>query len=698
MRVLKNLSVFGQIISLSVILILLTGVVAFFSFTETSILNERDDARRLENSIHKAHNFEIQFFRTRNMEAAEMVYSEIDQVITILSNYKDDKASVELLNYAEAYLDTFKTAVVNMKERGLDENSGAEGALRNSVHEIEGILKGIDDDAIMVEMLMARRSEKDFIMRGSEKYIGRVKKAVDGIKENTAKTNAPEELKENIYKLADEYYYRFVHATDLMNHNNRLETSLSEIALNMEEPLHKIVEQKESEAVVVQSGTITAIILAVIIGLGLALWISSVISKPIKRLIGMAEEVADGNYNVNVQLQTQNEVGHLADCLNKMVTEIRSSHEALVEEKQSIEQKIHEAIEAEEEERKYLQESVDVILGKMDSFANGDLSVQLAIDRNGEIGKLFKGFNRSVQNINKIVYGVNDSAHSTAKASADIIQSANHMAESIERQSYKITNAAGALEEMSAKIEETSNSANQAAESARKAGETATKGGDVVKQTIHEMEEIENVVMQAADNVEGLNNSSNKIKDIVQVIRDIADQTNLLALNAAIEAARAGENGRGFAVVADEVRKLSERTQKATAEIAGMIKSINEEITVTAASIKNGTFEVEKGKALVNEAGRSLEDIIGSSKEVIDLIAHVASSTEEQSMGVSQITSDLELIETETRQSSEQVKYVADISNRMHDLTQQLQVELSKFKSDDRLLTAAETEHRYLTS
>src|SRR5690606_32977861 len=116
--------------------------------------------------------------------------------------------------------------------------------------------------------------------------------------------------------------------------------------------------------------------------------------------------------------------------------------------------------------------------------------------------------------------------------------------------------------------------------------------------------------------IKKLGESSNAISEIVELIQDVADQTNLLALNAAIEAARAGEHGRGFAVVADEVKKLSERTTTATKNIAGMIKRIQVESKGAISSINSGLEKVKSGQQYAEQAGSSLDKIIGSVSEV----------------------------------------------------------------------------------
>jgi methyl-accepting chemotaxis protein len=134
---------------------------------------------------------------------------------------------------------------------------------------------------------------------------------------------------------------------------------------------------------------------------------------------------------------------------------------------------------------------------------------------------------------------------------------------------------------------------------------------------------------------------SQKINDIVIVIRDIADQTNLLALNAAIEAARAGEQGRGFAVVADEVRKLAEKTSTSTAEIGTVIAAIQEQIGETVRAIGAGASQAATGVSKAQAAGESLSSVIASSEEVMRLIDEIAGATNRQNAGVRVVTDNV---------------------------------------------------------
>lgn len=170
---------------------------------------------------------------------------------------------------------------------------------------------------------------------------------------------------------------------------------------------------------------------------------------------------------------------------------------------------------------------------------------------------------------------------------------------------------------------------------------TVLAGGEVIRQAIDGIKSVAKTIEEASGTIDGLSNESEKIGEIASVINDIADQTNLLALNAAIEAARAGEQGRGFAVVADEVRKLAERTTAATQEIAGMIHSIQTESGNVAKSMMRGIEEAETGVSLANSAGEALEKIVQGIEEIAEMIAQIATASQEQSTTIEVITTNI---------------------------------------------------------
>ena len=418
--------------------------------------------------------------------------------------------------------------------------------------------------------------------------------------------------------------------------------------------------------------------------IGIIMLVAGKISKPIYSLKDAANKVAEGNNDIEVEVDTDDEIGHLADSFNIMVKNIKQANDDLINEKAGIEKKVEIAVKESEEQKKYLADSVSKILHQMEKFSQGDLTVNLRSEREGDdIALLCEGFNKSVTNIRDMILQVGEAVQATASASAQISSSTEEMAAGAQEQKIQSAEVASAVEEMSKTIVETTQNAGMASEKSEQAGEIALNGGNDVRSTIEGMNRIAEVVKNSAEIVKELGKNSNEIGEIVQVINDIADQTNLLALNAAIEAARAGEQGRGFAVVADEVRKLAERTTKATKEIANMIKTIQNDTTGAVTAIEKGTQEVEKGKLLAGNAGETLNKIISSSSEVVDVINQVAAASEQQSRAAEQISKNIEGINNVTHETALGIQQVAQAAEDLNRLTENLQDLVNRFKVID---------------
>lgn len=410
------------------------------------------------------------------------------------------------------------------------------------------------------------------------------------------------------------------------------------------------------------------------------------IMNPIKKLADGAAKVAAGNLSVQVQYNSNDELGELSKSFNSMVISLNKAEKELVDEKSSIEKKVEEAVKKSELQKEYLTKSINTLLVEMDKFSSGDLSVSLKSEKDNDmVADLFNGFNKVVSNISNMICNVTDAVKATSQASLQISTSSEEMAAGAQEQSAQTSEVAAAIEEMTRTILETTHNATTAAQKSKDAGQVAIQGGKVVEDTISGMNRIAEVVKQSADIVKTLGKNSDQIGEIIQVIDDIADQTNLLALNAAIEAARAGDQGRGFAVVADEVRKLAERTTKATKEIAGMIKKIQNDTGSAVSAIEMGTEEVEKGKLLAGKAGDSLKEIIRETNEVVDVINQVAAASEEQSATSEQISKNIEGISNVTHESAAGVQQIASASGNLNELTDNLQKLISNFKLADNI-------------
>ncbi len=335
------------------------------------------------------------------------------------------------------------------------------------------------------------------------------------------------------------------------------------------------------------------------------------------------------------------------------------------------------------DEHSYLTMKIAEMLEQMSLFAAGDMTISMHADREDEIGELYTGFNRAIENIRTMMQRVAEAVSAAASASAEISASAEEMAAGASQQTEQASEVAAAVEEMSQTIGESMRNAKKASELANQSGKTAQAGGAVVSETIEGMNRIALVVKQSAETVQALGKSSDQIGEIVQVIDDIADQTNLLALNAAIEAARAGEQGRGFAVVADEVRKLAERTTKATKEIAVMIKQIQKNTDGAVESMVEGTKEVDAGKKLADNAGASLQEIIMSSGSVVDTVMQLAATSEEQAKASDQISRSITSISNVTQETASGTHQIARAAEDLNQLTENLEELVGHFRIND---------------
>ena len=297
-----------------------------------------------------------------------------------------------------------------------------------------------------------------------------------------------------------------------------------------------------------------------------------------------------------------------------------------------------------------LNEAVRVVK----TFAAGNLRVQFDARGYDEFAQLLSALQEMQGSLVKLVSTVRSGAEGVAIASAEIAQGNHDLSGRTESQASALEQTAASMEELGSTVRLNADNARQANQLSLNASTVAIRGGDVVAQVV--------------DTMKGINDSSRKISDIISVIDGIAFQTNILALNAAVEAARAGEQGRGFAVVASEVRSLAGRSSEAAREIKTLIN----------ASVER----VEKGSALVDQAGVTMTEVVSSIRRVTDIMGEISAASSEQSSGVAQVGEAITQMDQATQQNAALVEEMAAAAMSLKSQSQELVNTVAMFGVD----------------
>ena len=291
-------------------------------------------------------------------------------------------------------------------------------------------------------------------------------------------------------------------------------------------------------------------------------------------------------------------------------------------------------------------------LAVAERVAAGDLSGRIQVAARDEAGLLLEAMARMQQHLTEVVANVRQNSDSVATASAQIAQGNHDLSSRTEQQASALQQTAATMEQLGTTVRHNADNARQANQLAQNASAVAAQGGDVVGKVVTTMQ--------------GINDSSRKIGDIIGTIDGIAFQTNILALNAAVEAARAGEQGRGFAVVAGEVRTLAQRSAEAAREIKSLIA--------------HSVEQVAEGTLLVDEAGKTMGEIVGSIRRVSDIVAEISAASSQQSTGVQQVGDAVGQMDQATQQNAALVEESAAAAESLKTQAQQLVSAVAVFR------------------
>ncbi|HEF4758876.1 TPA: methyl-accepting chemotaxis protein [Pseudomonas putida] len=319
-------------------------------------------------------------------------------------------------------------------------------------------------------------------------------------------------------------------------------------------------------------------------------------------------------------------------------------------------------------------------LAVVNRIASGDLSQNVQVTRRDELGVLQQGIARMGVTLRDLISGIRDGVTQIASAAEELSAVTEQTSAGVNNQKVETDQVATAMHEMTATVQEVARNAEEASQAAAAADGEAREGDKVVNEAIAQIERLASEVVRSTEAMSVLQQESDKIGSVMDVIKAVAEQTNLLALNAAIEAARAGEAGRGFAVVADEVRGLAQRTQKSTEEIEGLVAGLQNGTQQVSAVMNNSRALTDSSVALTRKAGESLENITRTVSNIQSMNQQIAAAAEQQSAVAEEISRSIINVRDVSEQTAAASDDTAKSSVELARLGNQLQMMVSHFR------------------
>ena len=554
--------------------------------------------------------------------------AEIERLVADLPESDPLRKAGSFRGVINSYTTRFSNVASAQKLIGLNEKEGLQGKLRAAVHTVETQLKKYDQPRLAVLMLMMRRHEKDFMLRGDEKYGDELRKRVDEFGPELAKADLPAAEKAEIAKLIDVYKMSFLaymagqstlieEAEDLAQIYDRLRPSLLAVRKSADDRLETV----KSELAQVRNVVFWSICGTVLLAAMMALLVGHWLSTPLLRMAGAMDRLAQGDIDSAIApVNRRDEIGKISKAL------------AVFREK-LLENRRLTAEQAEAQSR-------------------------VEADRRNAMIEVADGFEGAVSQIVRKV--------STASAE-------------IELAAGNLTKTAEATQQLSATGASASEQSSENVQSAAAASEQIVSSVTEISRQVQESQKVAGAAVQQAEQTNAriteLSQSAGRIGEVVKLISAVAAQTNLLALNATIEAARAGDAGRGFAIVASEVKALAGQTAKATEEIGAQITQI-QGATQHSVSIREigGTINriseissaiaaaVEQQGAATQAISRNIQQAALGASQVASSIADVNRAATDTGSAAGQVHgSARELLEESNHLRGEVEKFLASV-------------------------------------
>ena len=668
------------------VIILLTIVTAIISFT--SLLNIRDrvdkgdDANRLIKVIldtrRSEKNFVLrgdvadkkevedniktlekqaletkeQFKQQENKDQMDAVIDESKIYISAFSAYVDLESkkdeSMELMRQAaRTALDEIDDIRADQKAKMLQEISKKSGYLENR------LAKADDANRLIKLFLDVRKNEKEYIIsNGDQQWLNahsdllyQIRNIADDLKIRFVDPLNDKQVDDAVLAL-NNYEAAFQDFRDSMIKQNEADEKMLVAARKVEQEGEDARSDQKAEMESSMSSANTLIIifalLSLILGTFFAIIIARSISRPIVKLTDFSKRIAEGDITQSIDIVQNDEIGTMIqsfDQMNKSVLDMTLSAEKI---------------------------------------ANGDLTV--TITPRSEKDLLGKALATMVKNMlaqfNEISTGVNTLSSATTEIMATVSQLAASAAES----ATSISEASSTVGEIKQTAEVSNNKATQVSEAAQQISSISVDGTKTIEETREGMSKIKQQMESIADIVVRLSEQSQSIGSIAGSVNDLAEQSNLLAVNASIEAAKAGEHGKGFAVVAQEIKNLAERSKESTSQIRIILVDIQKAISSAVMATEQGGKVADEGLQLSLSASEVISTLATSIEQAAQSNIQIAASSQQQLIGMDQITTAMESIRESSMQTAASTKQTEGSVSSIHELGEKLQRILSDYK------------------